>query len=210
METKPLVVIVGPTASGKTALAIKLALEFGGEIICADSRTVYKGLDIGTAKPSREDQSLVQHWGLDLVEPNERFTAADFKQYATQKIKEIRSRGRIPFLVGGTGLYVDGIVFDFQFGTKIDEKFRAELEKMTVEELQKYCNEHNVQLPENNKNQRYLIRSIEQNGINNSRKNEPINNLIIVGITTDKKILRSRIEERADNLFSSGVIEEAK
>ena len=104
IEKLPLVVIVGPTASGKTALAIKLAEQCGGEIICADSRTVYKEMDVGTAKPTAAEQHQVPHWGLDLVRPDQRFTAADFKLYAEQKIKEIRERGHIPFVVGGTGL----------------------------------------------------------------------------------------------------------
>ena len=106
----PLIVIVGPTASGKTGLAIRLAREFGGEIISADSRAVYSGLDIGTAKPTEEEQQLAPHWGIDSALPSERFTAADFKQYAVQKIAEIRSRGHVPLLVGGTGLYVDSVV----------------------------------------------------------------------------------------------------
>ena len=100
----PLVVIVGPTASGKTALAVRLASHYNGEIICADSRTVYKGMDIGTAKPTAEERALAPHWGLDLVEPNEGFSAADFKAYATATIDQIRARGAVPFLVGGTGL----------------------------------------------------------------------------------------------------------
>ena len=111
----PLVVIVGPTASGKSATAMDVARAFNGEIICADSRTVYKGMDIGTAKPTAEDRAEVQHWGLDLVQPDERFTAADFKFYAQQKIAEIRARGHLPIVVGGTGLYVDGLIFDYQF-----------------------------------------------------------------------------------------------
>lgn len=111
----PLIVIVGPTASGKTSVAIELAKRLDGEIICADSRTVYKGMDIGTAKPTAEERAIVPHWGLDLVGPNERFTAADFKDYAVQKIAEIRARGHIPFIVGGTGLYIDSVVFDFDF-----------------------------------------------------------------------------------------------
>src|SRR5215216_6778680 len=115
MEAKPLITIVGPTASGKTSLAVELAEQFGGEIICADSRTVYRGMDIGTAKPSKADQKRVPHWGIDLVDPDQKFSAADFKVYANQKIKEIRARGHIPFLVGGTGLYVDAVIFDYQF-----------------------------------------------------------------------------------------------
>ena len=111
----PLIVIVGPTASGKTGLAIRIAKEFGGEIISADSRAVYKGLSIGTAKPSKDEQQGVPHWGIDVARPDERFTAADFKEYAVQKIAEIRARGHIPLLVGGTGLYIDAVVYDFQF-----------------------------------------------------------------------------------------------
>src|SRR5664279_2859392 len=101
----PLVVIVGPTASGKSSLATEVAKKFSGEIICADSRSVYKGMDIGTAKPSVEERQGVPHWGLDLVEPGEYFSVSDFKDYAVEKIKEIRSRNKTPFLVGGTGLY---------------------------------------------------------------------------------------------------------
>jgi tRNA dimethylallyltransferase len=120
MRDLPLIVIVGPTASGKTSLAIDIAKQFGGEIICADSRTVYIGMDIGTAKPSRAEQAMVPHWALDLVEPGQRFTAADFKEYANKKIAEIRSRGNIPMIVGGTGLYVDGVIFDYKFGDDVE------------------------------------------------------------------------------------------
>jgi tRNA dimethylallyltransferase len=117
------VVIVGPTASGKTGAAISLAKKIGGEIISADSRAIYKYMDIGTAKPSVEEQDGVPHFGIDLVEPGERFTAYDFKKYAEEKISEICSRGHVPIIAGGTGLYVDAIVFDYQFdGLSKDEK----------------------------------------------------------------------------------------
>ena len=149
-----IIVIVGPTASGKTALAIDIAKRHNGEIICADSRTVYKGLDIGTAKPTPADQARVPHHGLDLVEPDESFSAADFKSYANQKIAEIRQRGRLPVLVGGTGLYVDSVVYDYQFGPPVDKKRRQELSTMTIEELHEYCHKHNVPLPENIYNKR--------------------------------------------------------
>jgi len=205
----PLIVIAGPTASGKTALAIELAEEFGGEIICADSRTVYKGMDIGTAKPTPEEQAQVPHWGLDLVDPGGRFSAADFKQYANQKIAEIRSRGHVPFLVGGTGLYIDAVIFDYQFGPEADGARRAALEKMSVEQLQSYCRENNINFPENDRNKRYLVRAIEQKGINIRRMSEPIGNSIIVGIATDKDELRTRIGQRAEQLFENGVVEEA-
>ncbi|PID33120.1 tRNA (adenosine(37)-N6)-dimethylallyltransferase MiaA [Candidatus Saccharibacteria bacterium] len=205
----PLIVIAGPTASGKTALAIRLAKQFNGEIICADSRTIYKGMDIGTAKPSRAEQSEVVHWGLDLVEPNQKFSVADFKQYAENKIVEIRQKGKTPILVGGSGLYIDSLIFDFQFGPPADEKLRQSLEEKTVNDLKSYCIKNNIPLPENSNNKRYLVRTIEQKTINNSRNQRPINNCFVVGITTSKKNLRHRIESRADKIFSSGVINEA-
>lgn len=206
----PLVVIVGPTASGKTALALDLARRFNGEIICADSRTIYKGMDIGTAKPDEQQRALVPHWGLDLVEPGVRFTAADFQVYAKEKIADIRSRGKVPFLVGGTGLYINAVLYEYEFGKISNDNYRQKLESMSTEELQKYCQSYNIVLPENDKNKRYIIRAIEQNGINNTRKVVPINNSIIVGITTDKDILRTRIIHRNEQLFADGVVEEAK
>lgn len=122
----PVIVIVGPTASGKTSVAINVAKslsrvlgrasdEIMGEVISADSRAIYKNMDIGTAKPSIEEQDGVPHFGIDLVEPGERFTVADFKEYAISKIAEIRSRGHVPIVAGGTGLYVDALIFDYKF-----------------------------------------------------------------------------------------------
>ena len=205
----PLIVITGPTASGKTALAIRLAEQCNGEIICADSRTIYKGMDIGTAKPTPEERTIVPHWGLDIAEPGERFTVADFKEYTEQKIQEIRARGRIPFLVGGTGLYIDAVVFDFEFAGELDDELRTKLMRMNVDELQKYCEKNNVLLPENNQNKRYIIRAIERKNNDLKRRDTPQDNTIIVGITTDKQILRTRIEYRAEQLFSNNVVEEA-
>lgn len=204
----PLIVIVGPTASGKSSLAMKVAKQFNGEIICADSRTIYKGMDIGTAKPTAQDQVEIPHWGIDLVEPGDRFTAADFKKYAQKAIASIRSRGKVPILVGGTGLYVDGVIFDFQFANP-NPDLRAELETLTTSELINYCEKNNVTLPENQQNRRYLIRAIERKSASIKRLSEPIANTAIVGITTNKEDLRSRITIRANQLFSSGMIDEA-
>ena len=120
-----LLVIVGPTASGKTALAIELAERMNGEIICADSRTVYRGLDIGTAKPTPEERARVPHHLLDVVDPDQPFSVADFKRLAEQAITDVRRRDKLPILVGGSGLYIDAIIYDYQFsaaGTKRSEQ----------------------------------------------------------------------------------------
>lgn len=206
---QPLIVIAGPTASGKTSLAIELAKEFDGEIVCADSRTVYKGMDIGTAKPSLDERAIVPHWGLDLVEPGERFTAADFKRYATNKIAEIRQRGKVPLLVGGTGLYIDAIVFDYQFGNPINETKRKELESLDIEQLHEYCEKNNILLPENKFNKRYVIRAIERQDRETIQPTTLIDNCIIVGIATNRDELRHRIILRSEQLFENDVVEEA-
>ena len=205
----PLIVITGPTASGKTSLAIHLAKQYNGEIVCADSRTIYRDMNIGTAKPTKAEREAVPHWGLDLISPGEAFSVAQFKEYTLQKISEIRSRGHLPFLVGGTGLYIDAVLFDFQFGGPPSAVFRSELEKRTVTELQYYCLIHNIKLPENNKNKRYLIRSIEQKNRYNRGESVMQGNNIVVGIATNKKTLRTRIVLRSEQLFSNNVVGEA-
>jgi tRNA dimethylallyltransferase len=206
----PLIAIVGPTASGKTALAIELAQKFRGEIICADSRTIYKGMDIGTAKPSVAEQTIVPHWGLDLVEPGERFTAANFKHYADQKIREIRQRDHVPFLVGGTGLYVNSVLYDYSFQIDHDAEYRQKLESMTVEELIQYCEKNNVQLPENSKNKRHLVRAIEAKNVSKSVNTQLINNVIVVGIATNvTNEYVARVALRAKTIIDGGVVEEA-
>jgi tRNA dimethylallyltransferase len=113
---------MGPTASGKTDLAIRLAKKYGGEVISADSRAIYKGMDIGTAKPTAEEMQGVPHYMLNLIEPGEKYTIYQFKQEVWRLVEEIRARGRIPFLVGGSGLYLYTVLFDYDF----DEKDRRD------------------------------------------------------------------------------------
>lgn len=111
-------VIVGATGSGKTGVSVEIAKEIGGEVISADSRTIYKGMDVGTAKPSLLEREGVPHFGFDLVEPGERFTVKDWKDYAERTIADIEERGKVPMVVGGTGLYVDALIFDYKFETE--------------------------------------------------------------------------------------------
>lgn len=207
----PLVVIVGPTASGKTGLAIALAKEFDGEIISADSRAVYRGLDIGTAKPSMGERQGVVHWGFDLVDPGERFTVVDFQHYAAAKIADIRARGKVPFLVGGTGLYIDSVIYNYDFpeGTG-DNKKRKMLENLSLSALYIQCKQNNIDLPENYKNKRYVINTILRKGHGLKRRVAPIDNIIIVGITTENNILRSKINARAEQIFSNEMMNEAR
>lgn len=205
----PLLAIVGPTASGKTSLALDIAERYNGEIICADSRTVYKGMDIGTAKPTHEEQARIKHWGLDLVEPGQRFTAADFKTYADTAIEDIQARGKLPLLVGGTGLYVDSVLYDFSFSMPVDGERHHQLESMGLEELITYCTENNVTLPENTKNKRHIIAAIERDGVTPIRKHDLQRGKHIVGIATTSASLRTRIVRRTEHLFANGVEEEA-
>lgn len=208
-RTPPLIVITGPTASGKSALALEVAKKYGGEIICADSRTVYKGLDIGTAKPTPQEQKAVRHHLLDVVEPNQAFSAAQFKRLAVKAIQDIAGRHKLPILVGGTGLYIDAVAFDYQFGAPPDVRYREQLHALSVESLQQRCIENNIPLPENSKNKRHLIRAIELGGLlRHPRRLRP--NTLIVAITTEKEILRSRIAKRAQEMVAKNVTQEVR
>lgn len=209
--SKTVVVITGPTASGKTGLAIKLAKLFGGEIVSADSRAIFKGIDIASAKPTLAERDGVPHHGFDLVEPGERFTAADFKKYAYLKFEEILSRGKIPFLVGGTGLYIDAVLGDYEFGGE-DLNLRNSLFEKSIEELQNEIVAKKIPMPENLQNRRYLVRALEKSISQKSNSCEKNNyfDYIVVGITTPREELRSRIFARNEQFFSSGIIEEAQ
>ncbi len=206
----PLIVIAGPTASGKSALALALAKKWGGEILCADSRTVYKGMDIGTAKPSKTEQKSVHHWLLDIVEPGERFTVHDFQQRAYAAIEDIRSRGKIPFLVGGTGLYIDAVVLHFVFGPDSDIVRRHELNELSVEELISLHEKQHIPLPENKNNRRYLIRSVEKNNSFTSRNKQPDTDTFVFGIRVERDRLREQIRERIEHMFANNIVLETQ
>lgn len=178
--TGPLIVIVGPTASGKTALGIELAKKLNGEIICADSRTVYKGLDIGTAKPTVREQQTVPHHLIDVVEPNEYFSVADFKELANKAITDVTTRGKLPIMVGGTGLYVDAVIYNYSFAPKELASKRDLL------------------------NPRHLSRDVAVS------KDELRPDTLVLGIEVSKHLLSKRITERVENMFKSGLVDETK
>lgn len=207
----PLIVITGPTGSGKTGLAIELAQRYGGEIICADSRTIYKGMDIGTAKPTAEEQERVPHHLLDIVEPGERYTVADFQTNAYKKIEQIRNHDKIPFLVGGTGLYIDAVVREYEWPEVVENEVdRNELDKCTVEDLQAMLKKQHIPLPVNNLNKRHLISTLIRGGEQGKARSSPRENTIVVAIATNKSELEDRIRQRAHVMFDEGVIEETK
>ncbi|MDQ3065067.1 MAG: tRNA (adenosine(37)-N6)-dimethylallyltransferase MiaA [bacterium] len=205
----PLLVVVGPTASGKSQLAMEIARKFNGEIICADSRTVYKGMDIGTAKPSTQDQQEVNHHIIDIVKPDEVFTAASFKRLALQAITDITNRGKLPILVGGTGLYIDGVIFDFAFLPPVETEERARLQQLSVAQLQQRLIKQNIAMPENKNNPRHLIRAIETNGAVPVKGNLRGNTLVL-GIEKSKQELTQIIENRTKEMIKNGLKQEVK
>lgn len=209
MTKKPLIVIVGETASGKTAVSIELAQKIQGEIICADSKTIYKGMDIGTAKPTKDEMNGIPHYCLDLVEPDQSFTVVDFQLIAKKIIADIKSRNKIPILVGGSGLYVDSIIYDYQFGEQADQKTREELSRKSIEALQNICRQNNYDLPENKNNKRYLIRQIETKG-KKVKNTTLIDNIILVGIFNNRSDLKQRIKLRIEKMMADGLLVETK
>lgn len=214
MESKstnpPLIVIVGQTASGKTAAAIEIAKKVNGEIICADSRTIYKFMDIGTAKPSQEEQQGIPHHLINVIEPDETFSVAKFQELAYKCISEIHSRGHFPIMVGGTGLYIDSVLYDFQFSNEANSEYRNELEQMSDVELTTIMNTKGINTANlNTKNRRHVIRAIERGG--EVQKQQVLrSNTLVLGIKPEREVLRARISTRVDEMFSDGFIDEAK
>lgn len=210
MENPPLLVIVGETASGKSALALQLAQQLNGEIVCADSWTVRREVNIGTAKPTAEEQAIVPHHLLNIADPDEDFTAAVFKRRALEAIDEIADRGRLPLLVGGTGLYIDGVVYDFGFLPAGDRREREEFNRLSVAELLAEIEARGLELGGIDiRNKRRLIRLLETNGARPQRK-ELRANTVMIGLKTDRTILSARIEQRVDAMLAAGLEQEVK
>lgn len=209
MAAQPLIVIVGQTASGKTALSLELAERFNGEIIAADSRTVYRGLDIGTAKPTSSEQARVPHHLIDVVTPDQAFTAADFKRLANQAIADITSRGKLPIMVGGSGLYVDAVLYDYQFRPLADPAERQRLAEMSVAQLQAEIVAKNLPMPTNASNPRHLSRVLETGQLAAERHDLRPDTLVL-GLQLDREALNQRITERVETMFAAGVVDEAR
>ncbi len=208
MKFPRLVVIVGETGSGKSSLAHLLALENNGEIICADSRTVYKGMDIGTAKPTKAEQAEAKYHLLDVVESNEIYNAARFQTDANQAIQQISSAGKLPIMVGGTGLFIDSVLFDFDFGHVPNSELRAKLSALTLDELRVQALVIDENLDSNTlSNKRRLIRLIEVGEVV-EQQNELRKNTIVLGLKIPKNELRKRIEQRTELMFRQGLRKE--
>jgi tRNA dimethylallyltransferase len=209
MAAQPVVVIVGQTASGKTDLAIDIAKNNNGAIIAADSRTVYKSMDIGTAKPTKHQQSIVPHYLIDVADPNQRFTVAQFKKMANQAINDVQSRGKLPIMVGGTGLYIDAVLYDFKFRTPENPKLRSELQVLSVNELQAKIIATGLIMPSNHQNPRHLMRTLETNGEIGQRSNLRANTLVI-GLAVPIEQIKQQIIGRVDKMISQSLETEAK
>lgn len=208
MKNKPLVVIVGETASGKSGLAMEVARRFNGEIISADSWAVYKKMDIGTAKPSKEDRSEIPHHLIDVVYPDEDYTAGLYKDDATKAMNQIHTHDKLPVIVGGTGLYIDGVIFDFSFMKNVGKETRETYNSLSIEQLLEMINDRKYDLTAVDvRNKRRLIRVLETEGESPSRSNLRTNTLV-VGLKINRTMLRNNIENRVESMFKKGLKKE--
>lgn len=204
-DNAPLIVIVGETASGKSELAMHIAERFGGEIIAADSWTVYKDFNIGTAKPSAEERAKIPHHLLDIADPRVGFSAAEYKRLALAAIDDISERGKLPILVGGTGLYIDSVLFDYSFLPPATPEIRATLNSLSIEELLKKIRDAGLDtLGLDLRNKRRLIRLLETNGARASR-GELRPNALLIGVQIPHEKLRERITARVDSMLAAGL-----
>ncbi len=209
LSKSPLIVLVGETASGKTNLAIKLAKRFGGEIIAADSRTFYRGMNIGTAKPTKTERGEVHHHLIDIADPDEPITVADFKQLATGAIENIAGRGKLPILVGGSGLYIDALIFDFALSGRADQQLRVRLQGLAVDELQGELRSRGIPLPANPRNPRHLIRCLETGG-QTAKQGGLRERCLVLGKRVEREELRARVVARTDKMFDDGLPDEVE
>lgn len=227
-KNKPFVLAVaGPTASGKTALGVALAKEYGGEVISADSMQIYKGMDIASAKPTDEEMQGVPHHLIDFLDRGVSFSAADYVKLAKEKIEEILCRGKLPIIVGGTGLYIDSLLDNVKFSEGgSDEAYRAELYKFAEENGKAALHAHLAEIdPEaaesvHPNNLVRVIRALEVCRITGRKFSElkaesrleesPYDSLIIGMDYADRQVLYNRINLRVDEMVRSGLVDEAR
>lgn len=223
MEKKPkIIVILGPTSSGKSDLAVKIASKFNGEIISADSRQVYRGMNIGTGKITKKEMRGIPHYLLDVISPQKRFDAARYKILAQKAIDKIIKKDKIPIICGGTGFYIDTIIGNINLSNVPPNwKLRKELEKKSVEKLFTKLKKLNPERAAkiDSKNKRRIIRAIEIYLTNKKesdfrfRENNNTNskyNFLKIGIKIPKEILKKRIYERLIKRLKSGMVAEVK
>jgi len=213
----PIIVLTGPTASGKTSLSLDLAKEFNGEIVAADSMTVYKGMDIGTDKP--QEFHGIPHHMTDILNPDEECNVTIFKDYAEKIITEIQSQKHVPFLVGGSTMYIDALIYDYTFtSAKPNLEMRKELEKKTSEELfySLIDLDPDAEWTVDRNNKRRIIRAIEvslQTGepfTKQKKKKALPNNVLYLAIDRDREELYAKINMRVDEMMAEGFLEEVK
>ena len=223
---KPLIVLTGPTAVGKTSLSISLAKAVNGEIISADSMQVYKGMDIGSAKIRKEEMQGVTHYLVDILEPEEEFHIVKFQELAKAALEEIYAKGKIPILVGGTGFYIQAVTRDIDFTQAEQEtSYREELEQFAKEKGAEYLHEKLREVDSKSaenihaNNVKRVIRALEfyhQNGTPISEHNEEQKqqtspyNLAYFVLTAPREILYERIDRRVDQMMAEGLLEEVK
>ena len=220
-EKPKIVVICGPTASGKTALGIQVAQQANGEIISSDSMQIYKDMDIGTAKPTEEERAQAVHHLVDFVSPDERYSVADFKKDATEKIEDILSRGKLPIIVGGTGLYVNSLIHNIEYKEEItDIEYRNELEKVDLETLYKQAMEIDPEAATrvSQNDRKRITRILEiyhttgktKTQMEAESRQEVKYDYKIFVLTPERDKLYERINLRVDLMIQAGLVDEVK
>lgn len=208
-----LIVIAGTNASGKSGLGIELAARYGGEVVSADSRQVFRGLDLGSGKITPEETKGVPHHLIDVCEPGDFYSMADFQKQAYEAIDGIIARGKIPFLVGGTGLYVASVADGYVMSNRMpDLAYRDELEKLTTEELYAKLKQIVPETDVDPRNRNRVMRILEKihDGDDVTPSKEARYETLRLGVTWERSVLRQRIDERLDRRLEQGMIEEVK
>jgi tRNA dimethylallyltransferase len=206
-----LVSVVGTTASGKSDLGIVLANKFNGEIVSCDSRQVFKGLDLGTGKVTKEEQEMAVHHLIDIINPNEYFSVSEYQKLAYSAINDILSRGKRAFLVGGTGLYSRAVCEGFNMGEEeVDEELRARINALTKEQVEQELTALGEEIPEGI-SPRHLARRLEKaiKGVSH-KQSEPLYDVMQLVLVYPREELYKRIEERLDKRLQMGMVEEVK